>query len=147
MARKNERRRRQRIDVVLPIKIEYNKVKISAETKNISVLGAYLETAKEIPIGTSLDIRIEVPKAAPVKADKKKRVSCKGVAFRCQPTGPQEPKNQYGIGIFFRSFLRSGEKELSKYIDYFLLQEKKIGKIYMRKRKRKTMLKRRGGKK
>lgn len=139
MARTRERRRRQRIDVALPIKIEYNNEKISAQTKNISILGTYLEADKEIPLGTTLDVGIEIPKSG--------QVSCKGVAFRCQPIVSAEPKSRYGIGIFFRTFAKGREKEISKYINYFLLREKKRGKIYMRRRKRMLKPKRKGGKK
>lgn len=140
MASPKERRKRRRIDVALPIRIEYNKEKISAETENISVLGTYIQTGKEIPIGTTLGIEIEIAKAGKVK-----QISCAGVAFRCRPSGSSEPKKQYGTGIFFRSFLENGEKELSAYIDYILSEEKKIGKIYMRKIRQKQ-LKQKGGK-
>ena len=146
MASKFERRRRKRIDVALPIKIEYNKERLSAETKNISDLGTYIEIDKKIPIGTTLDIRLEIPKKKLKRGGEKKLVNCKGVAFRCHPALSPESKKRYGIGIFFRSFLKSGEKDLSNYIDYILLEEKRKGKIYMRKRKRKAMIKRKGGK-
>ena len=62
MARIKERRRRRRIDVALATKIEYNKKKIKTQTKNISLLGTYLQNDKEIPIGTALDIAIKIAK-------------------------------------------------------------------------------------
>ena len=138
MAGKTERRRRQRIDVALPIKIEYNKQRLLAETKNISVLGTYLETDKEIPIGIALDIEIEIPNLNLRETGERKQISCKGAAFRCQPIVSEESKNRYGIGIFFRSFARGEEKAISKCIEYFLQQESEKGKIYTHKRKQKT---------
>ena len=142
MARVKERRRRQRIDVALVTKIEYNKKKIKTQTKNISLLGIYLQNDKEIPIATALDIAIKIPKT---KKNKSRQIHCKGVVFRCRPIASFKPKSQYGIGIFFRSFLEKAEKELSGYIDYVLLQEKRKGEIYMRKREKKRA-KQKGGK-
>lgn len=136
-ARIKERRRRQRVDVVLPIKIKYNRKEILTKTKNISILGTYLETGKEIPIGATLDISLSIPRTGLIKIDKKSQINCTGVAFRCQSTGALEPKKQYGIGIFFRSFSEGDEKNLSKYIDYILVQEKRKGKILVHRRQRK----------
>lgn len=142
-----ERRRRQRVDTALPIRIKYSREKILGRTKNVSVLGTYLEADKEIPIGTTLDIKIRIPETGQRQAGKGREIRCAGIAFRCQPSGSLEPENQYGIGIFFRSFSERGEKDLSKYIDYTLSEEKRMGKIYMRKRKRKQrQSKRKGGK-
>lgn len=137
MGRRKERRRRQRIRASLPIKIKYSQQKITTRTKDISVLGVYVEADREIPIGTSLSIQINIPE---------KQIACKGVAFRSEATGLAKPKSQYGIGIFFRSFLKTGEKDLVNYIDYILSQEKKMGKIYMRKRRQKQLKKQKGGK-
>ncbi len=142
MARIKERRRRQRIDVALAAKIEYNGKKIKTKTKNISLLGTYLQNDKEIPIGTALDIAIKIPET---KKNKSRQINCKGVVFRSQPIASFEPKSQYGIGIFFRSFLEKAERELSGYIENVLLQEKRKGEIYMRKREKKRA-KQKGGK-
>ena len=141
MARRKERRRHQRIDVALPVKIEYNEAVVSAKTKNISLLGAYIEIDRKFSIGAPLNIAIKVPKIERGRLTGQKRIDCRGAAFRCQPRAG--PESQYGIGIFFRSISREGEKTLSRYINYVLAQEKKEGKIYMRKRK---LLKRKGGK-
>ncbi|MBL7092125.1 MAG: PilZ domain-containing protein [Candidatus Omnitrophica bacterium] len=141
-----ERRRRQRVDIALPIRIKYSREEILGRTKNISVLGTYLEADKEIPIGTTLDIKIRIPETGQRQAGKSREIRCAGIAFRCQPGASSEPENQYGIGIFFRSFSERGEKNLSKYIDYTLSEEKKMGKIYMRKRKKEQrQSKRKGG--
>lgn len=145
MARIRERRRRRRIDVALPITIKYDHKKISSHTKNISILGVYLEAENQIPIGTVLNIKIVIPKTAKAKTTKAKEIKCMGITFRSQALGILESKQCYGIGVFFRSFLEGGERELSKYIDYILLEEEKEGKIFIRKRKRKTA-KQKGGK-
>ncbi len=143
MPRIKERRRRKRVDVALAIKIEYNNKKVFAKTKNISVLGTFIETDKKIPTGVSLNIGIRIPQTGFKKSGASRQINCAGVAFRRQPVFPEEIKKQYGIGIFFRSFFAEGEKKLSKYIDYILLQEQELGKIYIRKRKQRR-LKRKG---
>ncbi|MCQ9208700.1 MAG: PilZ domain-containing protein [Omnitrophica bacterium] len=132
--RAKERRRRRRIDVAIPIEIAYNKEKVAAQTKNVSILGTYIEIDKEIPTGTSLEIKIKIP--ATTNADiKNRQINCQGFAFRSHHLGLT--KSQYGTGIFFRAFLKNGEGDLSRYIDYVLKQEKKMGKIYTHKRRRK----------
>ncbi len=146
MAQRTERRRRRRIDVALPIKIEYNKEKISARIKNISLLGVYLESDKEIPVGTALNIWVDVPKTQAIPG---RQINCRGVVFRCQSLAGLEPKARYGVGIFFRSFLEGAEEALGGYIDNVLWQEKMEGRIYTRRRKGARPLlqkkKRRGG--
>ncbi|MFC1699633.1 PilZ domain-containing protein [Candidatus Omnitrophota bacterium] len=137
MMPKKERRRRKRIDIVLPIKIEYNNQRLWALTKNISVLGAYVETDQDIPRGAAMEIQIKLPKPGKQKNAQAKEIKCIGIAFRTQSAIAQEKISQYGVGIFFRAFLEGGEKQLSKFIDYILEQEKKIGVIYRRKRKKK----------
>ena len=143
-ARLVDKRRRRRIDVALPIKIEYNNEEISTGTKNISVLGAYIESEKEIPRDISLDIKITIPERQAAETKEAKQISCKGITFRSRPIQTLEAKKQYGAGIFFRSFLEGGEKDLAEYIDYFLLQEKKKEKIYLKKSKQR-LSKRKGG--
>lgn len=137
MARIKERRRHRRIDVALAITIRFDHQKISSLTKNISILGAYVEAKHQIPIGTVLNIEIKVPKTAKAKTGQADEIKCMGITFRCQPVGVLEAKELYGLGIFFRSFLEGGEKKLSKYIEHILLEEKRIGKIYIRRRKQK----------
>ena len=144
MAPVKERRRRQRIDASLAMKIKYNKQLISTETKNISTLGAYVETDRAIPIGTTLDIRIEIPKTTGLRQIQAKRISCRGAVFRTQAIGTLQAEHKYGIGIFFRSFFQGGERNLQRFIRYMLSREEKKGKIYIRKRKQKE-LKQKGG--
>ncbi|MFC1632452.1 PilZ domain-containing protein [Candidatus Omnitrophota bacterium] len=136
MMPKKERRRRKRIEIALPIKIEYNNQRLWALTKNISVLGAYVETDQDIPRGAAMEIQIKLPKSGKQKTAQTREIKCIGIAFRTQSAIAQEKISQYGVGIFFRAFLEGGEKQLSKFIDYILEQEKKIGVIYRRKRKK-----------
>jgi hypothetical protein len=136
---RKERRRRRRIDIGLPIEICYNNNRILAETANISILGAYLQSNKEIPIGTALTVTLKIPGLRKVKPVNSRQIGCTGVVFRCQDI---LPSGTYGIGIFFRAFSKDNERVLSRYIDHILLQEKQKGKIFIHKQMR-----RKGGKK
>lgn len=146
MMRKKERRRRPRIDVALPIQIRYNEREIFTVSKNISVLGTYIETSEELPSGADLTIQIRLP-AKDVSADGGRQINCSGSVFRCQLLLSEEPGKKYGIGLFFRSFSRGGEKTLSDYIEKMVLLEQKAGKIYMRRRQKQKKQAKRGGKK
>lgn len=143
MARAKEKRRRKRIDVALALTIEYNEEKIQAATKNISLLGTFIEINREIPAGTKLNIRIKLPPKDPGKSGRSREVRSEGVVFRSGPLISLQGERLYGTGIFFRSFWRGSERTLADYIDYVLLREKKTGKIFMRRRKEK-LLKRKG---
>ncbi|MBN3038010.1 MAG: PilZ domain-containing protein [Candidatus Omnitrophica bacterium] len=139
--REKERRRRKRVDVALPIKIEYNRERLAEATVNISTLGTYFESDNEIPIGTALDMVLEIPKPKMQTAEPV-HICCSGVVFRCQLTGNRDSKSRFGIGVFFRSFEEGGEESLSQYLDHVISEEKIKGKIFMQKRQEQ---KRKGG--
>lgn len=141
MALIKERRRRQRITASLPIVITSAQGKICTRTKNISILGTYIEVTKAIPIGTSLDIKVNIPKTG---RSASRQINCAGTSFRCQPANLDQENRRYGIGIFFRVFKRGEERHLAKYIEQILLREKKIGKIFIHRRNQKLQ---KGGKK
>ncbi|MFH1046653.1 MAG: PilZ domain-containing protein [Candidatus Omnitrophota bacterium] len=138
---RQERRRRKRIDVTLPIRIEYRDGHaLETRTKNISTLGTYIESEKEIPLGTLLEISIDLSYSNARGDEPKKKVVCRGVAFRCYKVAAQTAVSRYGIGIFFRSFQERGEGDLSEFIEYTLQEEKKKGTIitHIRKQNPKT---------
>jgi len=144
MARTREKRRRKRIDAALALTIEYDQEKIRAATKNISLLGTFIEVNRAIPTGTKLNIKIKLPPKGPGKSGRSREVRSEGVVFRSSPLISLRGERLYGTGIFFRSFRRGSERTLADYIDYVLLREKKAGKIFMFRRKEK-LLKRKGG--
>lgn len=144
MAYAKERRRRKRIDAALALTIEYSEGKIAARTKNISLLGAYIEINRKIPVGTKLNIVIEIPAKGPEKSNQSAQITFKGVVLKSKSLISLQGKSSYGTGIFFRSFSQKDNKMLADYIDYILLQEKETGKMFIRKRKN-NLLKRKGG--
>ncbi len=135
-----EKRKERRIKVNLPIKITYpGHPEINAETGNISLLGAYIETDEQIPLGTDADIVLQIPSCAGA-AGLSGEVRCKGNIFRCHPISRQgnglafhtakairrEPETaaHFGTGIFFTGFSRRAERDkLSRYINFLIEQE------------------------
>jgi len=120
-----EKRKERRIKVNLPIKITYpGHPEINAETGNISLLGAYIETDEQIPLGTDADIVLQIPSCAGA-AGLSGEVRCKGNIFRCHPLR-REPETaaHFGTGIFFTGFSRRAERDkLSRYINFLIEQE------------------------
>jgi len=120
-----ERRRARRIKVNLPIRINYPRnPKICTQTENISILGTYVKVESQIPLGTKLDIIIEIP---PYTEDFSLigNVRCRGDVFRCDLVEEKNRQRLYGLGIFFFDFSDEQDRDkLSKYIDFLILKEK-----------------------
>lgn len=121
-----EKRKERRIKVNLPIRIVYRKnIQVSGHTENISRLGAYVEIDKKIPVGTGVDITLEIP-AYIKNLSLSEEVKCLGNIFRCDLVRAIESKKYYGIGIFFTNFLQEADKErLSHYIGFLISREDK----------------------
>ena len=119
-----EKRKERRIKVRLPIKMFYQSIEAAGETENISRLGAYIETAKDIPLGSELVIELSVP-AYGKDASLAGKVRCKGSVFRSSLLREEDTIKYYGLGIFFTDFLQQSDRnKLSKYIDFLILEEK-----------------------
>ena len=122
--KQSERRREKRIRVSLPIQISYSgNPPIQARTENISLLGTYLEMKQEIPLGTKLDIVVDVPDYT---ADSRMsgKVRCRGDVFRCNFLKQEGQERIYAFGIFFINFIDDLDRErLARYIDFLLIRE------------------------
>ncbi|MFH1245900.1 MAG: PilZ domain-containing protein [Candidatus Omnitrophota bacterium] len=132
MPRRKEKRRRPRIDIALPIQIRYNTKEIVTVTRNISVLGTYIEIGEELPAGVDLAIQLKLTEKD-LSMDRERQISCSGVVFRCQPVLSEKPGSKYGAGVFFRSFSQAGETILADYIERMILLEQEAGKRYIKK--------------
>lgn len=122
-----EKRKEHRIKASLPIKISCpGGVAVCAETGNISFLGAYVETNKEIPLGADADIILQVPQYSKDPGFSGE-VRAKGNIFRCNSVKREaEEQNLFGIGIFFTGFAQKSDREkLSRYINFLVSQEEK----------------------
>jgi hypothetical protein len=132
----NERRKEHRLKANLPIKIIYDDGEILGRTENISRLGTYFETNREIPAGKHVEIILELP-AYTKDLSLSGPVRCKGSVFRC--TGYESAaKKFYGIGIFFINFAEKTDREkLSLYIDFLIgSEEQEISAGLRRRRER-----------
>ena len=121
-----EKRKERRIKVALPIKITHgDNLTVIGKTENISRLGAYLETDKELSVGIDVDISLEIP-GYTKNLSLTGKIGCKGNIFRCNLVRESGPKEYYGTGVFFTDFLSSADRDkLSKYIDFLTLKEDK----------------------
>ncbi len=121
---KMERRQKHRIEAALALEIFYAASKLEATSKNISMLGTYLENEQEIKTGTDVEIIIHIPAYGhyrkPIGA-----IKCHGVIFRSAPLIKPNSPAIFALGIFFISFDSKGDSDkLSDYIDYMVSKEK-----------------------
>jgi len=119
-----EKRKERRIKVKLLIKIVCQKnIEIQGQTQNISRLGAYVETGRKIPVGSDVNITLEIP-AYTKNLSLSGEVKCQSNIFRCDLIREIEANKYYGVGIFFTNFLQAIDREkLSRYIDFLILRE------------------------
>ena len=118
-----ERRRRRRVKIQLPVRLDYNDSESLALTKNISLLGTCLQMDREILPGTRVALSLDIPKY--VDNDNLiGEIRGEGAVVRCSPLSEQETKNpNYELGIFFSSFSSQGEEKLFSYLDYVAKKE------------------------
>jgi len=137
MAKGMEKRKERRIKVSLAVKIFYQGLEVTGQTENISRLGAYVETGKEIPMGAELEMSLKIPsytKEESLGGD----IRCRGSVFRSSIIREEGIKKYYGLGIFFTDFLQKADRgKISKYIDFLILQETKGVKKGLRRWKEK----------
>ncbi len=118
-----ERRRRKRVKVQLPVRLDYNDNEALALTKNVSLLGTCLEMDKEILPGTRVALSLDIPKYS----DDDKligEVKGEGAVVRCSSLAEEPAKTpSYELGIFFSNFLPQGEEKLFNYLQYISKKE------------------------
>ncbi len=66
-----DRRSHQRIPVQVRVRIQYTGQEFSAESRNLSAGGVFLETDQRVPVGTRVQLRFTVPIIAkyPIRAE------------------------------------------------------------------------------
>lgn len=121
---KMERRKKRRIEAILPLEIIYGRNKINAQSKNISMLGTLVDNEQGIPTGTNAEIVVHIPAYGhyhkPVGP-----ITGQGTIFHS--TLISQPPNTpfFRLGIFFASFsTKEDADKLSSYIDYAVSKEK-----------------------
>ena len=129
MVERDETRRGRRIGVALPAQLVCGEVQLSTHTENVSLLGAYVQVDKEIPVGTAAQVTLELPSGRDAKGGS---VQCSGVVVRCENLRP----GLFGLGIFFKEFFGDGEARLDTLIDEYLRKETEEAKRYFEERER-----------
>ncbi|MCX6356753.1 MAG: PilZ domain-containing protein, partial [Candidatus Aureabacteria bacterium] len=111
-----ERRRSPRVAVKLPVKIRNDKGVVEAQTRNISISGAYCTVDQFIPINTKLDVTLMVPEKEKSGHKCLKKMTCHGIVVRNQPEAVKKDHHSYGLAIFFTDFSRGDQDDLSSYV-------------------------------
>jgi hypothetical protein len=137
-----ERRKEHRLRSNLPIKIVcQNGTEIISRTENISRLGTYVETDRDIPTGERVDLTIEIP-VYDQDISFSGQIECKGSVFRSGLSRQFQKNRVYGIGIFFTFFNnREAKEKLSRYMDFLASKEEQDIKEGLRRRKERERLK------
>lgn len=134
----SEKRKEHRLRAYVPIKLTADSAgEFFGRTENISRLGTYVESPKEIPAGAPVKMVLELP-AYSQKTELIGDASCSGTVFRCGPIRQNESGDLYGLGIFFTDFdLPSDKNKISSFVDYLIEKEEKEIKEGIKRRKEK----------
>ncbi len=113
-----ERRKSQRLENNIAVKICTDDFDVVTETRNLSCTGAYCKIDKHLDPMTKLKVHFLLPLK---KKDKiiTKKVSCQGVVVR---TDPQPAGDHYNVAIFFNDMSLRDKKSIAEYINSLLPQ-------------------------
>lgn len=119
--RDQEKRRRYRVKVRLPLTVKSPKGDTLTYTTNISLLGAYVESSKRLTPSTKR--REFVLELTPSRW-----IRCEGVILRCDSKTrvTLSKKTYYHLNIFFSNFFDNGEQRLADYIQDVLSRQKNV---------------------
>ncbi len=131
----NEKRKEHRLKAVLAVKLTDEKGReVAAQTTNISRLGAYIEAACQVKVGTAVHVAVAIPGYGDVSGSDE--VRAEATVFRCTPLRSQPPV--FGLGLFFTAFTSPQDRQrLSAYLDYLFSQEEIGVKEELKRRKSK----------
>jgi hypothetical protein len=111
-----ERRRHPRINKVVPLTLKAEDFDTVTDTINLSCLGAYCQLNRHIPLMTSLEIALELP-----RSDQSKDLEyaeCQGVVVRVEEAGPQTHKGGvYNTAIYFNEIEESEREKIERLVE------------------------------
>jgi hypothetical protein len=110
-----ERRKYQRIEGTLPLKLSDSEFDIVTETKNISGSGVYCSVNTPLEPMTKVKIVILLPLKSKGRKSVKK-ITCGGVVVRKEYVR-NNGNHLYYVGIYFNDIKESDRKQLLSYID------------------------------
>jgi len=107
MTDQQERRHDRRVKVSVPVEIHVDGASspIRGATSDLSVSGCYIETLYPFPVGTALDLKLQLETTLPVDA----------AVVTCDP--------QVGNGIQFGRMLPEDRKALNTFVEAALSQQ------------------------
>ena len=108
-----EKRKDQRIEKNIPVKICQETGDIVTETSNISRSGAYCQINRYIEPMTKMNIHLLLPVRRNGKNEAKK-FTCEGVVVRSEQTTKEKCFN---VAIFFSSISQRNLKIISEYVN------------------------------
>jgi len=124
----DERRRERRVKTQLRLVIRYNDRQLDSSTRNISLLGACVDTKEQILPGTRVGIFLNLPNYRGEQA-LAGEVRGEGAIVRCDPSPEAEVSEKYEVGVFFSSFIGTDEEKLSQFLDFMVKkQEEEVQK-------------------
>jgi CheY-like chemotaxis protein len=106
-------RREERIAVSLPVRVKTEKKVIDGFTRDLSLVGAFVIIRESIPLGTEVEIEMEIP--SEVKETRMEKIKITGEVVREEK---EEIKGQVikGVGIAFKRISGLGKKILAEFI-------------------------------
>lgn len=118
-----ERRRSQRVDARLPLRLNLemdgagDALTDGIETINISASGVYFRTPRFLEPMTKLAMSLELDVPDDGAAVTEKTVQCHGLVVRVQPEQEQPQCSSYEVAVFFTWIDPEGQAVLQKHID------------------------------
>ncbi len=111
-----EKRKDQRIEKNVPIKICQEEGDVVTETANISRSGAYCQVNKYIEPMTKMKVHLLLPIRKNGK-NAAKKITCEGVIVRSEPASKDQC---YNIAIFFSNISQRNLEAISDYVNVYL---------------------------
>jgi len=130
MVERDEGRRGRRVRVNLPVILVAGNEQLATRTENVSLLGTFVQSEKELPVGTPVKVALDLP---PGENREGGGVQCQGIVVRTETLRP----GLYGLALFFNQFLGDGEERLGRLIEELLEKQNEEAKRYFEERERK----------
>ena len=117
-----ERRKDQRVDNNIPVKICRDGGDIVTETMNVSRWGAYCCVNQSIAPMTRLKIHLLLSSGDGGKT-RTKKISCGGVVVRCEPAAEDK---RFNVAIFFSDVTSRDAHSLTDYVNRFMSERNPV---------------------
>ena len=110
-----ERRRAQRVDANLAIRISGAPGASKGETLNISTNGVYFKSPTYIEPMTKVQLELMIPDPSSTEGEETS-ITCEGVVVRVEPEREDPSVSVYNAAVFFTFLPEATQKLITKYI-------------------------------